>query len=319
MHQPLISIIVPTFNRAHLIGETIDSILSQSYINWECIVIDDGSNDDTDEVLAEYCINDNRIKYFHRPSSHVKGANSCRNFGFQISKGQLINWFDSDDLMNDNFLSTSVYEFNKQKDLDFVLFDFCLFEGDPSNIINTIRNSTNNLIEDYATWKINFGTWAIVWRRSVVSEYRFDETLSRAQDLDFNMRVFMNGNLNYKNSNQIGVFLRSHPHNLTSDYNAMKLYSLKSEIKVRKWIIHELKELNSSELVIRKSSEILFMTFLKLYRGKFYGVFLLELLSFFKINSFKRFVWHLKIWGLTMVYALFGRGDLSLKKLICDK
>ena len=67
MKQALISIIIPTFNRAHLIGETLDSVLAQTYPNWECIIVDDGSTDTTDEVVGEYVKKDSRFLYHHRP------------------------------------------------------------------------------------------------------------------------------------------------------------------------------------------------------------------------------------------------------------
>lgn len=54
MKEPLVSIIIPTFNRAHLIGETLDSIIAQTYTHWECIVVDDGSTDNTEEIMNSY-------------------------------------------------------------------------------------------------------------------------------------------------------------------------------------------------------------------------------------------------------------------------
>ena len=104
MHNPLISIIIPTFNRAHYIQETLDSILNQTYINWECIIIDDGSEDNTQEVLAKYLKKDVRFQFHIRPENRPKGANSCRNYGFELSKGDLIKWFDSDDIMLPNHI-----------------------------------------------------------------------------------------------------------------------------------------------------------------------------------------------------------------------
>jgi glycosyltransferase involved in cell wall biosynthesis len=96
--QPLVSIIIPTYNRAHLIGETLDSVLAQTYTNWECIVVDDGSTDHTSEVLKIYCDKEARIKYFHRPDTHKPGGNGARNYGFEVSKGGYVNWLDSDDV-----------------------------------------------------------------------------------------------------------------------------------------------------------------------------------------------------------------------------
>ena len=98
MNNPLVSIIIPTYNRAHFIGETLESVIAQTYENWECIVVDDGSTDYTDELMEYYCKKDTRIQYHHRPDIKPRGANACRNYGFGVSKGEYINWFDSDDL-----------------------------------------------------------------------------------------------------------------------------------------------------------------------------------------------------------------------------
>lgn len=64
--KPLVSIIIPTHNREHLIGETLDSILAQTYTSWECIIVDDGSTDDKRKVTDEYIKKDNRFQYHHR-------------------------------------------------------------------------------------------------------------------------------------------------------------------------------------------------------------------------------------------------------------
>ena len=104
MQPPIVSIIIPTYNRAHLISETLDSILTQTYTHWECIVVDDGSDDSTAELLAGYCKKDARFQYHQRPNDRPKGANACRNYGFELCKGEYINWFDSDDLMGNCFM-----------------------------------------------------------------------------------------------------------------------------------------------------------------------------------------------------------------------
>src|SRR5690554_8063110 len=106
--QPLISIIIPTFNRAHLIGETLDSILAQTYQNWECVVVDDGSTDNTDEVMAAYMAKDARFQYHHRPPEKTKGANACRNAGLDLAAGEYIVFFDSDDLMTPDHLKVKI-------------------------------------------------------------------------------------------------------------------------------------------------------------------------------------------------------------------
>ena len=108
MQTPLVSIIIPIFNRENLIKETLDSILQQSYLNWECIIVDDGSTDKTIEVVRNYIKKDSRFNLFQRPLNRLKGGNAARNFGFEKSKGQLIQWFDSDDIMLSNFITEKV-------------------------------------------------------------------------------------------------------------------------------------------------------------------------------------------------------------------
>lgn len=102
MKNPLVSIIIPTYNRAHLIGETLDCVLAQTYSNWECIVIDDGSTDDTATVLNEYCIKDNRFMFIPKCEDIKKGASISRNLGLKTASGEFIQFLDSDDILAPN-------------------------------------------------------------------------------------------------------------------------------------------------------------------------------------------------------------------------
>lgn len=95
----LFSIVVPTYNRAHLISGTVQSILSQSYKNFELIIVDDGSSDNTEEVIKPFL--SEKIFYFKKQNGERAAA---RNFGTLRAKGDYINWFDSDDIMFPNHL-----------------------------------------------------------------------------------------------------------------------------------------------------------------------------------------------------------------------
>jgi glycosyltransferase involved in cell wall biosynthesis len=97
----LFSVIVPTYNRAQLIGETIESILAQDYSSFELLIVDDGSNDDTEKVVKAY--DDSCIQYFKKKNEE-RGA--ARNFALRRAKGQYALFFDSDDWMHPNHLST---------------------------------------------------------------------------------------------------------------------------------------------------------------------------------------------------------------------
>ena len=92
--QELVSIIVPTYNRGHLIGETIQSVIDQSYKNWELIIVDDGSKDNTKERIEGF--NDDRLRYYFIEHCGIIGA--VRNRGMNNARGEYIAFLDSDDL-----------------------------------------------------------------------------------------------------------------------------------------------------------------------------------------------------------------------------
>ena len=93
MGNPLVSVVIPTYNRAHIIKRSIMSVLSQTYGNIEIIVIDDGSTDNTEEVVLG--INDDRIRYYKKENG---GSSSARNMGISLAKGSYIAFQDSDDI-----------------------------------------------------------------------------------------------------------------------------------------------------------------------------------------------------------------------------
>src|SRR5690606_15837655 len=129
-NTPLVSIIIPTYNRALLIGETLDSVLAQTYTNWECIIVDDGSTDNTEEIIRKYCEKDSRITFYNRPADKVKGPNAARNFGIENSVGEFILSLDSDDLILPQHLDLKVKVFQSNPEVDGVLSKTILVDND---------------------------------------------------------------------------------------------------------------------------------------------------------------------------------------------
>lgn len=99
----LVSIVTPTYNCGRFIAATIESVLNQSYSNWEMIIIDDCSKDDTKEIVEEYCKKDSRIKYYLLKTN--SGAAVARTEGIKLAKGEYIAFLDSDDLWDSEKLS----------------------------------------------------------------------------------------------------------------------------------------------------------------------------------------------------------------------
>ena len=130
MKSSLVSIIIPVFNRAKLLPETLDSVLRQTYSEWECILVDDGSNDNTIEVIEQYVKKDNRFKLYIRPDGYLPGGNGARNYGFDVSNGAFVHWFDSDDIMKEKFLSKKIEALDNCPECHSVIARNTFFEGD---------------------------------------------------------------------------------------------------------------------------------------------------------------------------------------------
>lgn len=113
----LVSIILPTYNRGYIIRRAIDSVFSQTYTNWELIIVDDGSTDDTFEKVNDYLNSNNMLKYIKQSNS---GLALARNVGIKISNGFLITFLDSDDEYLENHLELRVNFLNLNRDIDLI-------------------------------------------------------------------------------------------------------------------------------------------------------------------------------------------------------
>lgn len=187
--QPLVSIIIPTYNRAHIIGETLESVLAQTHPNWECIVVDDGSTDNTDKLLEFYCEKDSRIKYHHRPKDLTKGANSCRNYGFELSNGDFINWFDSDDVMLNTFMETKINSI--QPCYNFLVSSGYFTTENLEITSKMIMDIKCDLYKSLVLWENHIITNSVLFRKSFLeSKTLFLSKLERGQETEFFSRLF---------------------------------------------------------------------------------------------------------------------------------
>lgn len=123
----LVSVVIPTFNRSHLIRDTLDSVLSQSYPHLEIIVVDDGSTDNTLNLLSEY---GQGIRVIHQSN---QGEGSARNTGIRESKGEYVSFVDSDDLWLPNKIEAQIDLISRYSDLKWVYSDAEFFDGTTGN------------------------------------------------------------------------------------------------------------------------------------------------------------------------------------------
>lgn len=108
MSSCIFSIIIPCYKQAQYLSECLDSVLAQTYGNWECIIVDDGSPDNTREIAMPYCEKDNRFKYLLQEN---RGVSAARNYGIQQSHGQYILPLDADDYISADYLKFAYEHF----------------------------------------------------------------------------------------------------------------------------------------------------------------------------------------------------------------
>ncbi|WP_240911251.1 glycosyltransferase family 2 protein [Yeosuana marina] len=312
--NPLVSIIIPTYNRAHLIGETLDSIMNQTYTNWECIIVDDGSMDNTQDIIQCYCKKDKRFQYHHRPKDRPKGGNACRNYGFEKSKGKYVNWFDSDDLMHSNKLLVQV----KALEISNFNFSVCqtiIFEKTIENIIGLRCDIifSNTIFYDYLTQKIVWLTQSPLWKRSFLKtlSYLFDEDLQAAQEWEFHCRVLLSCK-DYHVADEVLVYIRQHKNSIT--YNSDEKNRIWNYILARKKIYE-----NNRKLLDGKSLNYLKDYFVNNFKNFVRDKKLNESIKYFNlfillnkdITIESKFFCFISIFS----YTIFNRGDMFLCKI----
>lgn len=193
----LISVIVPNYNAQEYIGEFIENMLSQTYKDWELIIVDDCSTDNSPDIIKGYAEKDSRIKMLVRPDND-KGACQRRNQGFAAARGEFVCFFDSDDLLPPDTLEIRVKELQKDPSLDFVVVPAISFRQKPFDTeklalgLPLFKDDLGMFIKRF---RLPFGVWTNLYRKASLDKLgvRWDEQLASLQDSDFNMQMLKAG------------------------------------------------------------------------------------------------------------------------------
>ncbi|WP_242133234.1 glycosyltransferase family 2 protein [Aestuariivivens marinum] len=320
--QNLVSIIIPTYNRSHLISDTLDSIAAQTYTNWECLIIDDHSVDDTEALIKTYTEKDSRFQFFKRPHDRPKGANSCRNFGFELSKGNYINWFDSDDIMLPNKIELQVQALQNHTQAPYCICQSFWFDKDKN--LNLGMRSTSidskNRFEDYILQKIVWLTTVPLWRRQFIetNNLRFDESLHQSQEYDFHIRALVIDE-NYITVNKPLVKLIKHNSSISSNLYKDNL-KINSHIKVKKGVLKNYHQRlsRSTKLKLYESFTLMFKDLLVIRKyNSAYKLLIVQvqMLSYLKISSYKKWFFLVQLMLAYITYRIFGKGYSLIKPL----
>lgn len=282
---PKVTIIMATYNRAHFIVETLQSIQAQTYKNWECIIVDDGGIDNTAEVIAPILAQDNRFKFLKRTDKYKKGLPGCRNYGLDLANGEYIIFFDDDDIAHPQNLELCVKELENEN-ISFcryirnVFFDDFNYNYDYSKTYNFFYIDKND-VERILKNELQFNSCAVMWKKECFVENRFVETLMYAEEWELYSRIVTSG---FKGISIEKCLFFGRKHQLSNtgefyNHNPIRRFSYSEAILL------VIKELNAKQLL----SYSILRYFVQMSLGfKEYCLFtkILKILELSKLNKF---------------------------------
>ncbi|RNC86879.1 MAG: glycosyltransferase family 2 protein [Winogradskyella sp.] len=314
-NQPLVSIIIPSYNRADLIGETLNSIKAQTITNWECIVVDDGSTDNTHEVMVGFCENDNRIQFVQRPQDKPKGANACRNYGLEICKGQYVNWLDSDDMYHPEKLQKQISSI-QDNEMPFSVCKSYVFntsiDESESLLLKSQKIKTQDSFNDFISKHIIIPIQAPIFKKQFLidNDFYFDESLQAGQEWELFARI-LHKETNYSDLNEPLDYIRNHDNNISNNISNEKYWHY--------YLARNMLENKLEGNLSQKSKDILnifylfiFKRFTRLGSFKYAAIVYKEKIK--KIDKLSNKEKRLLKMGL-FSYKLFSKGDSFLSKV----
>lgn len=187
--MPRVSVIIPTYNRGHYIGQAIDSVLAQTFVDFECIVIDDGSTDNTGEVVARY---GSRVRYLQQ--AHSGRPAVARNTGLRVARGEYIAFLDSDDIWLPDKLARQISVLEMHHQVGLVFHNAYLLKDDQSDgeelyLQGKTLPAVARLFAELYQGSLILTPTAMVRRSCFDRVGFFDESLLTAEDIEMWLRI----------------------------------------------------------------------------------------------------------------------------------
>lgn len=221
MILPKVTIIMATYNRAHFIVETLKSVQAQTFLNWECLIINDGGTDNTKEVIGPILEQDDRFQFVKRPDTYIKGLPGCRNYGLDLAKGEYVIFFDDDDIPHPQNLELCVYELANSnnsfcryiREVFFGVFDY---QFDYSKTYTSFYIDKKD-IERMLNNELQFNSCAVMWKKECFEKNRYVEHLMYAEEWELYSRIVSSG-FSGISINKSLFYGRKHPHSNTGEF-----------------------------------------------------------------------------------------------------
>ncbi len=185
MENKKISVIIPIYNVEKYLSRCIDSVIKQTFQNWELLAVDDGSNDKSGEILDNYSRKDRRIKVFHIENGGVANA---RNYGLERARGEYVFFLDSDDWLKTVALERMIAEFSSEIDIVQCCYEEINDQGEQiSKLVRNFEFVSNNeeVLKQYFLRNLCQSCWGKLYRKSILTSIRFDSALQVGEDSKF--------------------------------------------------------------------------------------------------------------------------------------
>lgn len=218
----MVSIIIPVYNSERTLRHCLDSVISQSFLDWELILVDDGSTDQSGEICNKYAAKDQRIKVFHKKNG---GVSSARNIGLDYAKGEWIVFVDADDFVKESYL-VHLLE-HSQKKVDLVISYAEIYSGNniqkesyPAKLVDE-TNFESMFIENDMNWHTS--PWSKLYKRNIIEEnhLRFCESMHIGEDAVFLYSYMLCANTIYVSSDTDYCYFAYTPGSLTKRVNSL--------------------------------------------------------------------------------------------------
>ncbi len=243
-----------TYNRSQYIIESIKSIRNQTFNNWECLIIDDGGTDNTEEVLAPVLNKDKRFSYLRRTDNYEKGLPGSRNYGLDLAKGDYIIFFDDDDIVHPQNLEICLEELSKDN-ISFCRYIRRVFRGEFDYDFNLSKEYSSFYIDKNDINKIlknelQFNSCAVMWTKECYVGHRYTEHLKYAEEWEVYSRIITSVNKGISIDKSL-YYGRKHEESITGDFNNKNEASLKSYADAIHLVITDLnkKQLLNDEIL----------------------------------------------------------------------
>lgn len=253
MNDLSISVIIPAYNSAHFLSDTLESVINQTYTQWECIIIDDGSTDNTKEVALIYCERDKRIKYIFKTNG---GLSSARNEGLRLATGDYIQFLDADDLIKAEKFEKQIDIFKKKPNIDICYSNFIFFDNESKMILQKEEKwrleIMGNIYEDFLFNWVKGGLIIPIHCPLIkhsflkINNIKFDERIKAIEDWLFWLEISRQG-ARFSFVNEVYAIYRRHNSSMNYD-NKKMMYNY---VKVLFFIYNTLQESYKVQFVER--------------------------------------------------------------------